>query len=170
MGGYVCKIATSDEIAKKYDDEIVNENLDEFMWTFYRDRAVKRNDEGSVITYHGLLNGEVICEAKAALDSSIFENYDGLLDENTAYLFAFRTKDEYQNQGYFSKLFKYMIKDIINRGYDFVTVGVEAREEKNKIIYSKYGFTEYIKFDKQRYPDGSSIDVEYYKKVLKKTR
>ena len=168
MDNYVCKIATSDEIAKKYDYEMEYENLDRFMWTFYKERAVERNENGSVITYHGLINNEVICECKAALDKSIFDNYDGILDDNTAYLFAFRTKDEYQNQGYFSKLFKYMIKDIMNRGYEFVTVGVEPTEKRNKLIYSKYGFTEYIKGDKQRYPDGSSINVEYYKKILKK--
>lgn len=169
MDNYVCKIATTEEIANKYDYEMENENLDRDIWTFYKERAVERNEEGAVITYHGLLNGEVICECKAALDKYIFDNYDGLLDDNTAYLFAFRTKDEYQNQGYFSMLFKYMIKDIIERGYDFVTVGVEPTEKRNKLIYSKYGFTEFIKDDKQRYPDGSSINVEYYKKVLKKT-
>ena len=32
--------------------------------------------------------------------------------------------------------------------------------EKNKAIYYKYGFTEYIKEAQEVYPDGTTIDVE----------
>ena len=59
-----------------------------------------------------------------------------------------------------------MINDLISRGYEKVTLGVEPEEEKNKTIYFKYGFTEHIKDAKEVYPDGTTIDVEYYGKKL----
>ena len=79
---------------------------------------------------------------------------------------AFRTIEEYQGQGYFSKLFNYMIEDLKSKGYESVTLGVEPDEKKNKEIYSKYGFTEHIKDATEFYPDGSAIEVEYYRKYL----
>ena len=36
----------------------------------------------------------------------------------------------------------------------------------NKEIYKHYGFTDYIKSDKEVYPDGTTIEVEYYRKKL----
>ena len=59
-----------------------------------------------------------------------------------------------------------MIKDLKNRGYTKVTLGVEPEEEKNKAIYTKYGFTEHIKNAQEIYPDGTIIEVEYYGKIL----
>ena len=88
------------------------------------------------------------------------------MDEQTAYLSAFRTNKEYQGQGYFSRLFKFMIEDLKKRGYKKVTLGVEPTEEKNKAIYNKYGFTEHIKNAKEVYPNGITINVEYYGKSL----
>ena len=60
-----------------------------------------------------------------------------------------------------------MINDLISRGYERVTLGVEPEEEKNKAIYNKYGFTEHIKDAQEVYPDGTKINVEYYGKSLK---
>ena len=48
---------------------------------------------------------------------------------------AFRTIEDYQGKGYFSKLFKYMIDDLKNKGYKRVTLGVEPEETKNKKRY-----------------------------------
>ena len=79
---------------------------------------------------------------------------------------AFRTNKEYQNQGYFSKLYNFMIDDLKSKGYKKVTLGVEPEEEKNKIIYKKYGFTNLIKISTEVYPDGTEIEVEYYSKEL----
>jgi len=75
--------------------------------------------------------------------------------------------EEYQGQGYFSRLFKFMIEDLKSRGYEKVTLGVEPDETKNKSIYFNYGFNEHIKDSKEVYPDGTEIDVEYYGKSIK---
>ena len=60
-----------------------------------------------------------------------------------------------------------MIEDLKSKGYEKVTLGVEPTEEKNKLIYTKYRFTEHIKDAQDSYPDGTITDVEYYGKYLK---
>ena len=79
---------------------------------------------------------------------------------------AFRTLEEYQGMGFFSKLFHFMFSDLKSRGYEKVTLGVEPEELENKQIYAHYGFTEHIKNGIERYPDGTEIDVEYYEKRI----
>ena len=61
---------------------------------------------------------------------------------------------------------KYMINDLKSRGYKYVTLGVEPTELKNKEIYKRYGFTDFIKENYEEYPDGTKVLVEYYRKML----
>ena len=166
MGNYIGKVAKLEDITKKYDYEINKATDDKSNWIIWKTSAIERYNKGQTITYIGLLNNEIICECTSALDSSIVQNSDGLVDNKTAYLFAFRTNEEYQGQGYFSKLFKFMIEDLKSKGYEKVTLGVEPEELKNKAIYNKYGFTEHIKDAQEVYPDGTTIDVEYYGKKI----
>lgn len=166
MDNYICKIATLEDIIKKYDYEIAKAVDDKDNWITWKEKAIERFNKGLAITYMGLLNDEIICECSAAIDPSIVENSDGLVDNKTAYLFAFRTNEEYQGKGYFSTLFNFMITDLISRRYEKVTLGVEPGEVKNKAIYFKYGFNEHIKDAQGVYPDGTKIDVEYYEKKL----
>ena len=74
--------------------------------------------------------------------------------------------EEYQGQGFFSILVKYMLNDLKTRGYKYATLGVEPTELKNKAIYQKLGFTEYLENAKEVYPDGKIVEVEYYRKKL----
>lgn len=163
---YRCKIATLDEIIEKYDYEIAKASKNKDDWISWKKEAIKQAEKGLTIAYIGILNNNIISECYAALDPSIIQNHEKLVDDKTAYLFAFRTNKEYQGQGYFSKLFKYMLNDLKSRGYKKVTLGVEPSEEKNKAIYTKYGFKEYIKTAKMKYPNGTIINVEYYGKLL----
>ena len=166
MNSYVCKIASLEDIQKKYDYEIAKATNDKSNWIQWKEKTIERFHKGFIISYMGFLEDEIICECTAAIDPSVVQNSDGLVDDKTAYLFAFRTNEEYQNQGYFSKLFHFMIEDLKARGYEKVTLGVEPEELKNKEIYQKYGFTEHIKNAQEKYPDGTIINVEYYCKKL----
>lgn len=167
MERYICKIATIDEMNEKWNYEIEHAGEDKNNWIIWKKENLKRFQKGLIIPYYGVLNGKIISECTAVLDKSIVQNSDGLVDEKTAYLSAFRTNTEYQGKGYFSKIFKYMIEDLKNRGYERVTIGVEPAEKKNKMIYNKYGFSKHIKDAKSVYPDGTIVDVEYYVKDLK---
>lgn len=166
MGNYICKIATLDEMNEKWDYEITKNADDRENWTLWKKENIERYKKEYIIPYYGILDGKIICECTAAINSSVVQNSSDLIDDKTAYLTAFRTVDEYQNQGYFSKLFKFMIKDLKEKGYERVTLGVEPEEERNKAIYTKYGFIEHIKDGKESYPDGTLIDVEYYRRKI----
>lgn len=134
-------------------------------WEISKEESIFQN--GFIIPYYGILNEKIIYECTAALNSLVVQNAEGLVDKITAYLTGFRTISEYQGKGYFSKLFKFMIEDLKNRGYEKVTIGVEPNETKNKEIYSKYGFNKHIKDSKEFYPNGTEIHVEYYGKNYK---
>ena len=162
---YICKIATLDEMNEKWDYEI-NKAKDKSNWIIWKKDNIERFKNKYIIPYYGLLDGKIICEATAAINPCIVQNSENLVDDTTAYLMAFRTNKEYQNQGYFSKLYNFMIDDLKSKGYKKVTLGVEPEEEKNKIIYKKYGFTNLIKISTEVYPDGTEIEVEYYAKEL----
>lgn len=166
MDKYICKIASLDDMNTKWDYEIDNATDDKENYIIWKKANIERFQKGYIIPYYGILNGKIISECTAVINSSIVQNSEELIDDKTAYLMAFRTIEEYQGKGYFSKLFKYMINDLKNRGYKIVTLGVEPEEKKNKEIYYKYGFKEHIKDAVEEYPNGKKINVEYYRKYL----
>ena len=162
---YICTIASIEEINKKWDYEIAlhpgNNN-----WVVWKEEAIKNYNKGKSIPFYGILDGMIICEATALIHSDTVQNSDGLVDNQTAYLCAFRTAAEYQGLGYFSKLFHYIIDDLRNKGYTKVTLGVEPDDEKNLKIYKHFGFDEFIKQGKESFPDRTVIDVIYYGKKI----
>ena len=167
MDNYICKIASLDEVASMFDFYIENDIEERQNWIIWKKDALDNNKNNRTINYHGILNEKIICEATAAIDGNFIQNSEGLIDDKTAYLMAFRTLPEYREQGYFSKLFKYMINDLISRGYEYATIGVEPKEIKNKEIYKHYGFVDYIKTGYEVFPNGTTIDIEYYRKKIK---
>ena len=165
MWWFVCKIATRDEILKRYDYEISINYGEEQNWISWKQEYMDM-PEWKRISYFGLLDDIVICEATAALSSDACQNMEDLMDEKTAYLFAFRTDKEFRWQWYFSQLFEYMIDDLKSRWYKQVILWVEPTEIVNKKIYFHYGFNELVKTDVEKNPDGSFVIVEYYRKYL----
>lgn len=162
---YICKIATLEEMEEKWNYEIEHAK-DKYNWKIWKESAIERVKNGKSIAYYGILDGKIISEATASLDRNIVQNSEGLISENTVYLNAFRTIEEYQGKGYFTKLFEYMLSDLKARGYKKVTLGVEPSEIKNIQIYFHYGFDEYVKSATEKYPDGEEILVNYYAKTL----
>lgn len=43
-----------------------------------------------------------------------------------------------------------------------MTLGIEPCETENLEIYKLFGFNEFIKSAKESYPDGATVDVDYY--------
>lgn len=156
----VCKIASINEMEAKWNYEIKKHKSPN--WKIWKTEAIERVKNGQCTAYYGVLNGKIICEATAMFDKSIVQNSDELVDEKTVYLCAFRTVKKYQGKGYFSKLFRFMINDLKNKGYEKATLGVEPNEIKNLRIYKHLGFDEFIKSAQESYPDGTVIDVDYY--------
>lgn len=162
---FICKIANLHEMNIKWDYQISISN-NKSNWKIWKFENIERFKKGQIIPYYELLNGKIICEATAILASNIIQNSKDLVGNGAIYLSGFRTNKEYRGKGYFSKLFKYMINDLKEKGYIQAIVGVEPKELINKEIYNHYGFTEYIKTSSELYPDGTKIEVEYYGKVM----
>lgn len=175
MDNYICKVATLQELIEKADDEI-KRHPNNNMWVVFKERAIKNHQEGNTIMYVGILDGKIICETSAIIKEAGFagdiEDYSGLLDKDLAYLTGFRTNKEYEGQGYFSKLYKFMEEDLKKKGYTRLCLGVEPCEVRNIQIYFKFGFTNYIKTameelppkDKNSKPETAIVNF-YYKNV-----
>lgn len=172
MGEYICKIATIEEMEQNWN-YLVEIHKDNNTWKIWKEKAIKDMQNRNTIVYYGILNGIVISEATAFITSVNVQNSDGLVNDNTAYLSAFRTREEYQGKKYFSKLYNFMEKDLKRRGYSKLTLGVEPCETTNIKIYFNYGFTDYIKTAYEIYPakneneEPEKILVNYYSKQLK---
>ncbi len=164
MKEYICKIASVGEMERKWNYEIRKQR--KTVLEGLKKDAVEHIKNGQSVTYYGKLNNKIICETTALFDESIIQNSDKLVDDKTVYLCNFSTDKRYQGKGYFSKLFKFMIDDLKNRGYEKFTLGVEPTETKNIKIYQHLGFNEFIKSGKETYPDGTVIDVDYYEMKL----
>ena len=59
-----------------------------------------------------------------------------------------------------------MEKDLKQRGFKKLTLGVEPCEIKNMKIYFNWGYDKYIKTDYEVYPSGEKILVNYYSKDI----
>ena len=163
-GQYICRIASPEDMERKWDYEISRNADDRENWIVWKNEAIANLRAGRAIPYYGILDGEIICEATTIIDPDAAQNSSGLIDRRTAYLCAFRTNEPFRGKGYFSGLFRFMESDLRSRGYTRLTLGVEPEDQVNKAIYRHYGFTELIKTDTEKYPDGTTVDVEYYVK------
>lgn len=166
MKEYICKIASVGEMERKWKYEIRKQRKRKTVLEGLKKDAVEHIKNGQSVTYYGKLNNKIICETTAMFDENIIQNSDKLVGCKTVYLCNFSTDKKYQGKGYFSKLFKFMIDDLKNRGYEKFTLGVESTETKNIKIYQHLGFNEFIKSGKETYPDGTVIDVDYYEMEL----
>lgn len=168
---YICKIANLEEIEKRWDDNIKKHPNDN-RWKIWKEETIREIKNNNKIAYYGILNNKIICEATATFKNTDSTNEEGLVGPKTVYLSAFRTDKEYQNKGYFSKLYKYLEQDLKNKGYKTLTLGVEPIETKNIKIYQKWGYTNFIKSQIESYPPKNKNEkpeeylVNYYSKRI----
>ena len=165
MKEYKCVIANKDMIIRKWDYEIQKHN-NSMLWKNFKEESL--SNMNTRIVYMGLLDGEIITECTVIIssDDKNMQNKDELIGDTMAYLTAFRTNKDYEGKGYFSKLYKFMENDLRNKGFKYLTLGVEPCEVRNMQIYFKWGFNNYIKSDYEVYPDGERILVNYYRKDI----
>ena len=131
MRNFTCKIAPLSDVEKRWDALIKN-HPDNPNWSIWKNSNITNNQNNYRISYYGYLDGLIITEATAIispLDTTIL-NSEKLISKDMAYLTAFRTDSKYQNQGYFSKLYKYMEEDLKSRGFTKLSLGVEPQEVK----------------------------------------
>lgn len=164
MENYICKIASREEIEEKCNYEIKRHPNDE-VWIKSKNIALKGFDNRTRIIYIGKLNDEIICEATAIIKESDLinetSNPEGLVSNQRSYLCGFRTNKEYEGKGYFSKLYHFMEKDLLDKGYTELCLGVKSKRPRNMQIYFSWGFTNYIR----TIPEEDMVN--YYYKITK---
>lgn len=174
MDKYICKIATRDELLKRWD-YLIKIHPGNNKWVEYKENALKHYDELSTISYLGFLNDEIICEATAYIKESAFlgdiSDPSGLLSNNMAYLAAFRTNKEYEGKGYFSKLYNFIENDLKEKGYKELSLGVGPEAVRNIEIYFHLGYRDYIKTvieyeQSTDNPDKKEDVILFYKKKI----
>lgn len=167
MDNYICKVASREELLKRWD-YLIAIHTGNNIWVTFKENALRNFDDGSTISYLGFLNDEIICELTAYIKPSAFvgdiSDPGGLLSDEMAYLAAFRTNKEYEGQGYFSKLLKFAENDLKERGYKELSLGVGPESVRNIEIYFHYGFREYIKTTIEYDPEEDVI--LFYKKQI----
>lgn len=161
---FICKIASPEEMDRKWDYEIENNSDDRDNWITWKAEAISNCLSGASLPYYGILDGNIICEATAAIRPDQLPECGDLMDEHTAYLGAFRTVEQYRGKGCFPRLFSFMLEDLKQRGFTKYLLGVEPEETINKSIYAHWGFTELVRSGTNTYPDGTVIRVDYYLK------
>ena len=123
MSEYICKIATLEEMEQNWN-YLIEIHPNNNAWKIYKEEAVKNMKEKNAIVYYGILNGTIISEATAFISNT--NDTNELINENTSYVSAFRTRKEYQGKGYFSKLYNFMENDLKNKGYTKLVVRCRA--------------------------------------------
>ncbi len=164
--GFTCRIANQAEMAERWDALIAQHPDDRENWSTWRAGAMRSAALGDCLPYYGFLDGKPVCEATAVLKPELAGDPHDFMDGQTAYLSAFRTDEACRGKGYFSRLFGFMMDDLVRRGVYRAVVGVEPQETRNREIYTHYGFTEYVGSGTETYPDGTVITYDNYAKRL----
>ena len=73
MQNYICKIATIEEMNTKWDYEISKAKNNKDSWLVWKKENIKNYQNGKIIPYYGILNGQIICEATAILTNDIIQ-------------------------------------------------------------------------------------------------
>lgn len=168
QNNYICKQATIEEIIKKWDYE-VELHKDNLLYPFAKKEFVEEALKGTRIAYVGILNGKIICDATAIIKEEGILNEaqqkDNLISSERCFLCGLRTNKEYENQGYFSKLYNFMENDLKKKGYKELSLSVDVRETRNLMIYFHLNYTNFIRTEIIHGKDRDYIHNYYYKKL-----
>lgn len=80
---------------------------------------------------------ELIGQAFVMLKSSERDAADG---ESRAYVFSFRVKDQWRNQGMGTFLMNYVEEDLRRRGFEYVTLNVAKENLAAQRLYQRLGY------------------------------
>lgn len=125
-------------------------SIDEFL-TGENELTTNPKDKSheNCITYYGYIGDVVVCEATAITQEEglkdIVGNPENLCNRTRAFITNVRIADEQKGKKYFSKLSRYMEKDLKSRGFEELTIGVKPEETDNIEMIFHLGFLNYLK-------------------------
>ena len=142
----------------------IGSNPGDARWIRWRDEAIKNNLQGRTRTFAVCCNGEPVGEGTLIFDNSCSAIRGRLRladDRRIANVNALRIQKRYEGQGHISKLMREMEQYAGARDFEYLTIGVEAKETRNLAIYLHWGYREFVLSETE---DGEP--VLYYKKRL----
>lgn len=160
------RIATEKDLENVWEKDIAR-HLDDERWVRWKMEYISYNqnlqavnfvavkDDGDVIAQVTLITST---EVKAVKDKPLLCDGKSIANFN-----AFRCDEEFRGQGHISKLVRIAEKWATENGIKTITIGVEANNAKNIMIYFHFGFTEFVMFEIDE--DENEL-VLYYKKNL----
>ena len=120
--------------------------------------------EQGIIKYVGLLDNNIVSSLIA--NTNVEETKKGIDGKYIVYINQFNTKEEYRNKGYFSKLLKYALEDLKNKGFKMATLGVNSERKKLIEFYKSYGFDDYYGNMLYTNESGEQELINYYANKL----
>ena len=155
--------ANEEKLNQVWDINIAN-HPDDDRWIRWKKRNIGEVSNGIMTTYLVLCDDVPVGEGSVLWDETCYaiKSRPQLATKGkVCNINGLRIIKKFEGQGHISKLFKLMEKDAKERGYEAVTIGVEAIEARNLAIYLHLGYTQLVHHEIE---DGAL--VLYYQKTL----
>ncbi|MCL2408784.1 MAG: GNAT family N-acetyltransferase [Oscillospiraceae bacterium] len=136
---YIIKIINPKEL-EKLNPLFTAEDTEKFI----KERA-ERIENRDVDVYVIESDNHFIGEVTIVFNDKRCEDYT--IPNRRVYMEGFRVLDEYQNKGIGQYFLSQVVNKIKEQGYSEITIGVADDNENAKHIYSKHGFTEFVRRD-----------------------
>ena len=157
------RIASPQELERLWEKNIAR-NPGDSRWVRWRDAYIGYNRKGMAVTFAVVLGGEPVGEGTLLFSPGCgaIEGRTALADGSTvANVNALRIEKAYEGQGHISRLMRAIENWAKARGYQALTIGVDAWETRNLGIYLHWGYGRFVMAEEE---DGAL--VLYYRKEL----
>lgn len=160
---YSYRKATAHDLERIWEKNISNHEGDH-RWIEWKKEAIENNKAKKSATFVILNDDELIGEGTILFspDCKAIAGRNELSNNvSVANINGLRIQKDYEGQGHISKLMQVIKNYATKCGYSYLTIGVEARETRNLVIYLHWGYDEFIMYAME---DNSL--VLYYQKLL----
>lgn len=128
-------------------DRNIAQNPADARWPAWKQEYIAYNQEGKGATFVVLCDGEPVGEGTLLFSPQCgaIGGRTALADNQTiANINALRIRKEHEGQGHISTLVRMMECHAASFGYTRLTIGVEARETRNRAIYQHWGYNQLV--------------------------
>lgn len=166
QSNFIYRIATERDLVNVWEKDI-KRNAGDTRWLRWKEEYINYNKHSEAITFVAVTDdGNVIAQVTLILSPNVkaVQDKPKLCDGKTIANFnAFRCDKEYRGQGHISKLVKIAENWALQNGIKIITIGVEANNSKNIMIYFHFGFTEFVMYEIDK--DEGELILYYQKKI-----
>lgn len=156
--------ASETDLSRIWQKNIEN-NPGNLNWVRWRDEFIGYNREGCARSFVVCADDEPVGEGTLVFDETCKATGGRSLladGKRVGYINALRIEKMYEGQGHISRMM-HLIEDCAReRGFEQLTIGVEARETRNLGIYLHWGYTRFVMSEMEE-----GVLVLYYAKKLK---